>query len=54
MTDITRIISAIDQGDPQTAEQLLLLVYDDLYKLAAEKMAQGKARQTLGKDVCIS
>ena len=45
---------AIESGDPVAAEQLLLLVYDDLCKLVAEKMAQGKAGQTLGKDVRIS
>jgi RNA polymerase sigma factor (TIGR02999 family) len=47
MTDVTRILSAIEQGDPQAAEQLLPLVYDELRKLAAQKMAQEKPGQTL-------
>ncbi len=47
MTDITRILSAIQQGDPSAAEQLLPLVYDELRKLAAAKMAQEKPGQTL-------
>ncbi len=40
MTDVTRILSPIEQGDSQAAEQLLSLVYDELRKLAAAKMAQ--------------
>src|SRR2546421_6672983 len=40
MPDVTRILSAIDQGDPDAAEQLLPLVYDELRRLAARKMAQ--------------
>ena len=47
MTDVTRILSAIEQGDPQAAEQLLPLVYDELRKLAAQKLAQEKPGQTL-------
>jgi RNA polymerase sigma factor (TIGR02999 family) len=47
MTDVTRILSAIEQGDPQAAEQLLPLVYDELRKLAAAKLAQEKPGQTL-------
>jgi RNA polymerase sigma factor (TIGR02999 family) len=47
MTDVTRILSAIEQGDPQAAEQLLPLVYDELRRLAAQKMAQEKPGQTL-------
>ena len=47
MSDVTRILSAIEQGDPQAAEQLLPLVYDELRRLAAEKMAQEKPGQTL-------
>src|SRR5262245_64932958 len=47
MTDVTRILSAIDQGDPSAAEQLLPLVYEELHKLAAERMAQEKPGQTL-------
>ena len=37
MTDVTRIRSAIEQGDPSAAEQLLPLVYDELRKLAAQE-----------------
>src|SRR5207302_1573968 len=47
MTDVTRILSAIEQGDPSAAEQLLPLVYHELRKLAAERMAQEKPGQTL-------
>jgi len=47
MSEVTRILSAIEQGDPQAAEQLLPLVYDELRKLAVQKMAQEKAGQTL-------
>src|SRR5262245_4113272 len=47
MTDVTRILSAIEQGDPQAAGQLLPLVYDELRKLAAQKLAQEKPGQTL-------
>jgi len=47
MTEVTRILSAIEQGDPHAAEQLLPLVYDDLRKLAAQKLAQEKPGQTL-------
>ena len=39
MTDVTRIPSAIEQGDPHAAEQLLPLVYEELCKLAAQKLA---------------
>jgi hypothetical protein len=47
MDDITGILSAIEQGDPHAAEQLLPLVYDELRKLAAQKMALEKSGQTL-------
>jgi RNA polymerase sigma factor (TIGR02999 family) len=47
MTDVTRILSAIEHGDPSAAEQLLPLVYEELRKLAAAKMAQEKPGQTL-------
>jgi len=47
MSEVTRILSAIEQGDPRAAEQLLPLVYDELRKLAAQKMAQEKPGQTL-------
>lgn len=47
MTDITTILSRIDSGDPVAAEQLLPLVYDELRKLAAARMAKEKPGQTL-------
>lgn len=47
MADVTRILSAIEDGDAQAAEQLLPLVYEELRKLAAQKMAQKKPGQTL-------
>src|SRR5512139_1527836 len=47
MHEVTRILSAIEQGDPSAAEQLLPLVYEELRKLAAAKMAQEKPDQTL-------
>jgi RNA polymerase sigma factor (TIGR02999 family) len=47
MADVTHILSAIEQGDPHAAEQLLPLVYDELRKLAAAKLAQEKSAQTL-------
>jgi RNA polymerase sigma factor (TIGR02999 family) len=47
MTELTRILSAIEQGDPHAAEQLLPLVYDELRRLAAQKLAKEKPGQTL-------
>jgi RNA polymerase sigma factor (TIGR02999 family) len=47
MNDVTRILSAIEQGDPHAAEQLLPLVYDELRQLAAQRLAQEKPGQTL-------
>jgi RNA polymerase sigma factor (TIGR02999 family) len=47
MSDVTRILSAIEQGDPSAGEQLLPLVYAELRKLAAQKLAQEKPGQTL-------
>ena len=47
MSDVTRILSQIESGDPAAAEQLLPLVYDELRKLAAAKLAQEKPGQTL-------
>ena len=46
-SDVTRILSAIEQGDPSAAEQLLPLVYDELRKLAAAKLVQERPGQTL-------
>jgi RNA polymerase sigma factor (TIGR02999 family) len=47
MTEVTRILSAIEGGDPHAAQQLLPLVYDELRKLAAQKLALEKPGQTL-------
>ena len=47
MSDVTNILSKIEAGDPSAAEQLLPLVYDELRKLAAAKLAQEKSGQTL-------
>jgi RNA polymerase sigma factor (TIGR02999 family) len=47
MSDVTRILSQIESGDPKAAEQLLPLVYDELRKLAAARLAQEKPGQTL-------
>jgi RNA polymerase sigma factor (TIGR02999 family) len=47
MSDVTRILSQIESGDPAAAEQLLPLVYHELRKLAAAKLAQEKPGQTL-------
>ncbi len=47
MTDVTRILSEIQRGAPKASEQLLPLVYDELRKLAAQKMASEKPGQTL-------
>ncbi len=47
MNEVTRILSAIEKGDPHAAEQLLALVYNELRKVAAEKIANEKPGQTL-------
>jgi RNA polymerase sigma factor (TIGR02999 family) len=47
MSDVTRILSAIDRGDPQAAQQLLPLVYDELRRLAARRLAHEAPGQTL-------
>src|SRR5262249_38033044 len=47
MSDVTRILSAIEQGDPDAAGELLPLVYDELRQLAAQKLAQETPGQTL-------
>jgi RNA polymerase sigma factor (TIGR02999 family) len=47
MSEVTCILSAIEQGDPHAAEQLLPLVYDELRQLAARRMAQEQLGQTL-------
>jgi RNA polymerase sigma factor (TIGR02999 family) len=53
MNDVTQILSAIEQGDPQAAEQLLPLIYDELRKLAAQKLAQEKPGQTLNATALV-
>ena len=47
MSDVTRILSAIEQGDQKASEQILPLVYEELRKLASQKMAQENPGQTL-------
>src|SRR5437763_264582 len=47
MSEVTHVLSAIEQGDPHAAAQLLPLVYDELRKLAAQRLAQEKPGQTL-------
>jgi RNA polymerase sigma factor (TIGR02999 family) len=47
MSEVTRILSAIEHGDPSAADQLLPLVYDELRKLAADRLAKEKPGQTL-------
>jgi len=47
MSDVTRILSAIEAGDPHAADQLLPLVYEELRKLAAQRLAREKPGQTL-------
>jgi RNA polymerase sigma factor (TIGR02999 family) len=53
MSDVTRILSAIETGDPHAAEQLLPLVYNELRKLAAEKIAHERPGQTLGATALV-
>ncbi len=53
MTDVTRILSAIEQGDPHAAEQLLPLVYDELRRLAARKLAREQPGQTLNATALV-
>ena len=53
MSDVTRILSQIEQGDPQAAEKLLPLVYDELRKLAAVKLAEEKPGQTLSATALV-
>ena len=47
MSDVTRILSAIEEGDPQASAQLLPLVYEEMRRLAAQKMARESPGQTL-------
>jgi RNA polymerase sigma factor (TIGR02999 family) len=53
MSDVTQILSQIESGDPKAAEQLLPLVYDELRKLAAAKLAQEKPGQTLNATALV-
>jgi hypothetical protein len=50
MNDVTRTLSAIEQGDPQAAERLLPLVYDELRRLAAQSLAS--VRKNLSPPDC--
>jgi RNA polymerase sigma factor (TIGR02999 family) len=53
MSEVTRILSAIEGGDPHAADQLLPLVYDELRQVAAQKLAQEKPGQTLQATVLV-
>ncbi len=53
MSEVTRILSAIEQGDPHAAGQLLPLVYDELRKLAAQRLAQERPGQTLSATALV-
>ena len=53
MSDVTQILSQIESGDPKAAEQLLPLVYDELRKLSAAKLAQEKPGQTLNATALV-
>jgi DNA-directed RNA polymerase specialized sigma24 family protein len=53
MSDVTHILEAIGQGDPRAAEQLLPLVYDELRRLAARKLAHERPGQTLDATALI-
>src|SRR5690349_987396 len=53
MSEITRILSQIESGDPAAADQLLPLVYDELRRLAAAKLAQEKPGQTLNATALV-
>ena len=50
MSDVTRILNAIEQGDPHAAEQLLPLVYDELRELPAQRLADEKAAKDHSQD----
>jgi hypothetical protein len=54
MSDVTRILSAIEQGDPLAAEQLLPVVYDELRKLAAQRLASEKPGQPAGGSIALA
>src|SRR5262245_28264681 len=52
-SDVTRILSALEQGDPRAAEQLLPLVYDELRRLAALQMAHDRPTETLNPTALV-
>jgi DNA-directed RNA polymerase specialized sigma24 family protein len=51
--DVTHILHAIEQGDPSAAEQLLPLVYEELLRLAAQRLAHEKPGQTLDAELAV-
>lgn len=53
MSEVTRILNAIEQGDPSAASELLPLVYEELRRLAARKLAREKPGQTLGATALV-
>ena len=53
MSDVTRILSAIEQGNPHAVEELLPLVYDELRKLAALQMAHDRPGETLNPTALV-
>ena len=53
MTDVTRLLSAVEQGDPSAAEALLPLVYDELRRLAAQQISQERPGQTLNATALV-
>jgi RNA polymerase sigma factor (TIGR02999 family) len=53
MSDVTRILSAIEQGDPSAAEQLLPLVYDELRRLASRQLAHDRPGETLNPTALV-
>ena len=53
MSEVTQILSAIERGDPHAASQLLPLVYDELRRLAAQKLAREAPGQTLGATALV-
>ncbi|HEY3394166.1 MAG TPA: ECF-type sigma factor [Lacipirellulaceae bacterium] len=53
MSDVTRILSAIERGDRQSADELLPIVYDELRKLAAQRLAHEKPGQTLSATALV-
>ena len=54
MTDVTRLLYAIEQGDPSAAKSLLPLVYDELRRLAAKQISQENPGQTLDATALVS